>query len=117
MFLLLRAVYPRSGREKVYLQDEERQERRERAQLAAWDRCDDKSVGGGSERVRAAAAALGPCEDDTAEMEAAAKVRQGATIGELVYIGRTQRRIYERACEFFVFRPYGWSFSFFWFAT
>ncbi|CAM9737005.1 unnamed protein product, partial [Scytosiphon promiscuus] len=42
--------------------------------LAAWDRC-DKTATSGSERARGAAAALGACEDNTAEMEAAAKVR------------------------------------------
>lgn len=81
----------------MYLQDEERLERRERIQLAKAQRgpC-GKNIsgrdgggggGGGSEKVeekngtaeaerrdRPAAAALGPCEDKSAESEAAAKV-------------------------------------------
>ncbi|CAM9476068.1 unnamed protein product [Ectocarpus sp. 13 AM-2016] len=65
---------------KVYLQDEERKEKRERVQLAEQGRCDTASRregGDGQGRAgrRAMAAALGPCEDDTAEREAAAKVR------------------------------------------
>ncbi|CAN0396421.1 unnamed protein product, partial [Ectocarpus sp. 12 AP-2014] len=65
---------------KVYLQDEERKERSERVQLAEQGRCDTASRreggdGQGGAGRRAMAAALGPCEDNTAEREAAAKVR------------------------------------------
>ncbi|CAN0419763.1 unnamed protein product, partial [Ectocarpus sp. 8 AP-2014] len=65
---------------KVYLQDEERKERRERVQLAEQGRCEtasrqDGGDGQGGAGRRAMAAALGPCEDNTAEREAAAKVR------------------------------------------
>ncbi|CAN0417323.1 unnamed protein product, partial [Ectocarpus sp. 8 AP-2014] len=65
---------------KVYLQDEERKERRERVQLAEQGRCETASRreggdGQGGAGRRAMAAALGPCEDNTAEREAAAKVR------------------------------------------
>eukprot|EP00752_Nemacystus_decipiens_P005261 g4773.t1 len=78
---------------KVYLQDEERLERRERIQLAQGGRCGNNidgwgDGGGGGGKGdnknsgetgvwagRPAAAALGPCEDKRAEREAAAKVR------------------------------------------
>ena len=83
---------------QVYLQDEERLERRERVQLAELGRCSnnagrgghgqgeeeekEKEKGGATGRRRRpapAAAALGPCEDKTAEWEAAEKV--GPSIG------------------------------------
>ena len=56
---------------KVYLQDEERRERKERTQLAAAGRCEAGSDG------RGRAAALGPCEDNAEEREAAEKVSGG----------------------------------------
>lgn len=63
----------------MYLQDEERKERRERVQLAEQGRCGTASRreggdGQGGAGRRAMAMALGPCEDNTAEREAAAKV-------------------------------------------
>lgn len=58
---------------KVYLQDEERRERRERAQLAAAGRCNPGADGKGR------AAALGPCEDNAVEREAAEKVGGGGS--------------------------------------
>eukprot|EP00903_Cladosiphon_okamuranus_P009097 g8695.t1 len=74
---------------KVYLQDEERIEQRERIQLAKGGRCssnananawrgegEKKNHGAaGATGGRPAAAALGPCEDKSAESEAAARVR------------------------------------------
>ncbi|CAM9201641.1 unnamed protein product [Ectocarpus sp. 6 AP-2014] len=65
---------------KVYLQDEERKERRERVQLAEQGRCETASRreggdGQGGAGRRAMATALGPCEDNSAEREAATKVR------------------------------------------
>ncbi|CAM9753506.1 unnamed protein product, partial [Ectocarpus fasciculatus] len=70
---------------KVYLQDEERKERRERVQLAEQGRCGTASRreggdGQGGAGRRAMAMALGPCEDNTAEREAAAKVRAARAV-------------------------------------
>lgn len=53
---------------QVYLQEEERLERRERASLA-------RSLACRSDEGWNRAAALGPCTDDTEEQEAAARVR------------------------------------------
>ena len=58
----------------MYLQDEERKERRERAQLAAAGRCEVGARGKGR------AAALGPCEDNVEEREAAEKVSGGVVM-------------------------------------
>ena len=55
----------------MYLQDEERTERKERAQLAAAGRCNSGADGKGR------AAALGPCENNAEEREAAEKVCGG----------------------------------------
>lgn len=75
----LPSLYPAPAFSQVYLQDEERKERRERVQLAEQGRCDTASRreggdGQGGAGWRAMAAALGPCEDNTVEREAAAKV-------------------------------------------
>eukprot|EP00904_Undaria_pinnatifida_P001405 jgi/Undpi1/11265/HiC_scaffold_30.g13563.m1 len=59
---------------KVYLQDEERTERKERAQLAAAGRCNSGADGKGR------AAALGPCENNAEEREAAEKVRAARAV-------------------------------------
>lgn len=73
VFAICRHLVPAVGRflflpHQVYLQDEERMERRERKQLADQGGCHSR----GGERSKAAA--LGPCDDNTAEREAAAKV-------------------------------------------
>lgn len=53
---------------QVYLQDEERLERREREQLAEGNDCDASSAS------RRKAAKLGPCEDKREERDSAARV-------------------------------------------
>lgn len=55
----------------MYLRDEERLETREREELARGKRCSAVGRGWGGR-----AAAMGACEDTTAEREAAAKVRK-----------------------------------------
>ena len=97
---------------KVYLQDEERLERRERVQLAQGGRCGDNDFNArrearkgekendddatGARGSRPAAAALGPCEDRSAESEAAAKVNK--SVGWWVCRTHARGRFHVHSC-------------------